>query len=64
MSREPEAVKHDAFEDEFSEVKKSLLACCEDECEQEVLVKMASILEKAREVANRLGENGKAKSGS
>jgi len=61
MSREPEVVKHDAFEDEFSEVQKGLLACCGDECEQGVWGKMASILEKAREVANRHGTEGSTK---
>jgi N-acetylglutamate synthase-like GNAT family acetyltransferase len=62
LMREPEATEHDAFEDEFKELRKNLgLACGGDESELEGLGKMASILEKTREIANQVGSDGKAK---
>lgn len=61
LMREPEAAAHDAFEDECRDIKKDLcLACGGDESDLGGLGKMASILEKAREIAGQAGSGGKA----
>ncbi len=53
LCQTPEAVEHDAWEDDFGDLKKDLfLACGEDHSDMDDFGKMASILAKAREVAN------------
>ena len=59
LMREPEAAEHDQFEDEYRDMKKAMiLAWGGDESGGEDFGKMASILEKAREVASRAGAEG------
>ena len=62
LMREPEAAEHDAFDEDLRDFNKDEgLLSSADEAELHRWGKMASILDRAREVAGQAGSDGKAK---